>query len=179
MTAHEKAHDTSRTSGEAPDGITPAANGIEAGAGNGAGAANGIETGAGVSGPIPGPERSRRGILARALGGGTDPDPRFTLANERTFLAWIRTSLAMVAGGIAVEAFTSELFGPELRKTVAVLLLLLGLVTGGGSFFRWLNVERAMRRQEPLPAPLLAPILAVGGALVAAVLIVFVIGRSA
>lgn len=148
MTAHENAHDTSHTGGEAPEGI-------------------------------PGQDRSRRGVLARALGGGTNPDPRFTLANERTFLAWIRTSLAMVAGGIAVEAFTSELFGPELRKTVAVLLLLLGLVTGGGSFFRWLNVERAMRRQEPLPAPLLAPVLAVGGALVAAVLIVFVIGRTA
>ncbi|MDJ0353789.1 DUF202 domain-containing protein [Pseudarthrobacter sp. PH31-O2] len=118
-------------------------------------------------------------MLARALGGGTDPDPRFTLANERTFLAWIRTSLALVAGGIAVEAFTSALFGPELRKSVAVLLLLLGLLTGGGSFFRWLNVERAMRLQEPLPAPLLTPLLAVGGAIVAAVLIVFVIVRPA
>ena len=68
---------------------------------------------------------------------------------------------------------------PEIRKTIAVLLLLLGLVTGGGSFFRWLNVERAMRRQSPLPAPLIAPILAAGGALVAAVLIVFVIWRPA
>ena len=132
-----------------------------------------------AAGAVAGTDRSRRGILARALGGGTDPDPRFTLANERTFLAWIRTSLAMVAGGIAVEAFTSGLFAPEIRKTVAVLLLLLGLVTGGGSFFRWLNVERAMRHQAPLPAPLLAPILAAGGSLVAAVLIVFVIGRPA
>ena len=163
MTAHEEAHDTSRNAGEAPGGATPAATGTEAEA----------------VGEVPGTGRSRRGILARALDGGTDPDPRFTLANERTFLAWIRTSLAMVAGGIAVEAFTAELFDPELRKTVSVLLLLLGLVTGGGSFFRWLNVERAMRRQAPLPAPLLAPILAVGGALVAAVLIVFVIGRAA
>lgn len=120
-----------------------------------------------------------RGLSAWALGGGTEPDARFTLANERTFLAWIRTSLAMVAGGIAVEAFTSELFVPEIRKTVAVLLLLLGLVTAGGSFFRWLNVERAMRHQAPLPVPLIAPILAAGGAIVAAVLIVFVIGRPA
>ena len=127
----------------------------------------------------PGTGRSRRGMSARVLGAGTDPDPRFTLANERTFLAWIRTSLALVAGGIAVEAFTSGLFGPELRKTVAVLLLLLGMMTGGGSFFRWLNVERAMRRQTPLPVPLIAPILAAGGALVAALLVVFVIARPA
>ena len=167
MTAHEEAHDTSHKVGEAPGGVTPAATGT------------GAEAEAEAVGEVSGTGRSRRGILARALAGGTDPDPRFTLANERTFLAWIRTSLAMVAGGIAVEAFTAELFDPELRKTVSVLLLLLGLVTGGGSFFRWLNVERAMRRQAPLPAPLLAPILAVGGALVAAVLIVFVIGRAA
>lgn len=129
--------------------------------------------------PSPAGTGRRGGILTRALGGGTDPDARFTLANERTFLAWIRTSLALVAGGIAVEAFTTALFAPDVRKTVAVLLLLLGLLTGGGSFFRWLNVERAMRLQAPLPAPVLVPILSVGGALVAAVLIVFVIGRAA
>ncbi|MET3951685.1 DUF202 domain-containing protein [Arthrobacter sp. UYEF36] len=162
MTANEETPDSSRTGREAPDGEAPAVSG----------------TGSEAAGDVSGTDRGH-GILARALGGGTDPDPRFTLANERTFLAWIRTSLAMVAGGIAVEAFTSGLLGPEIRKTVAVLLLLLGLVTGGGSFFRWLNVERAMRHQAPLPAPLLAPILAAGGSLVAAVLIVFVIGRPA
>ena len=175
MTAHEETPETSHTGREAPGTGEPGggAPGREAPAQ----APNGAGTGG--AGAVSGTYRSRRGILARALGGGTDPDPRFTLANERTFLAWIRTSLAMVAGGIAVEAFTSGLFAPEIRKTVAVLLLLLGLVTGGGSFFRWLNVERAMRHQAPLPAPLLAPILAAGGALVAAVLIVFVIGRPA
>ena len=163
MTAHEEAHDTPTTGHEASGDTSPAAN----------------SAGANAAGEDPGTDRGRHRFSAWALGGGTEPDPRFTLANERTFLAWIRTSLAMVAGGIAVEAFTSELFSPEIRKTVAVLLLLLGLVTGGGSFFRWLNVERAMRRQAPLPAPLIAPILAAGGALVAAVLIVFVIWRPA
>lgn len=167
MTAHEEGPDISSTGREAPGGTAPAVTGSGTGTGTGANAA------------AEEPDRSRRRISAWALGGGTEPDPRFTLANERTFLAWIRTSLAMVAGGIAVEAFTSELFTPEVRKTVAVLLLLLGLVTGGGSFFRWRNVERAMRRQAPLPLPLIAPILAAGGALVAAVLIVFVIWRPA
>ena len=73
----------------------------------------------------------RTGVSGRILGGGTEPDPRFTLANERTFLAWIRTSLALLAGGVAVEAFMADLFGPELRKTVAVLLLVLALLIGG------------------------------------------------
>ncbi|MEO5317320.1 DUF202 domain-containing protein [Arthrobacter sp. CC3] len=124
--------------------------------------------------------KDARGRLAsRLLGGGTEPDPRFTLANERTFLAWIRTSLALLAGGVAVEAFMASLLGPELRKTIAVLLLVLALVIGGGSFFRWLNVERAMRSNSPLPLPLIAPVLAIGGALVAAIMVVFVIARPA
>jgi uncharacterized membrane protein YidH (DUF202 family) len=54
------------------------------------------------------------------------------LASERTFLAWIRTSLALLAGGIAVEAFTSDLFIAPVRKTVAVLLLLLAPVPAIG-----------------------------------------------
>lgn len=74
-----------------------------------------------------------RGVLvSRILGSGTEPDPRFTFANERTFLAWIRTSLALTVGGIGVEAFTSDIFLPETRKTVAVSLLLMALVIAAG-----------------------------------------------
>jgi len=125
------------------------------------------------------PGDGRRGLSARILRGGTEPDPRFTLANERTFLAWIRTSLALLAGGVAVEAFMADLFVPDLRRSIAVLLLLLALVIGGGSFFRWLNVERAMRRKVPLPLPWIAPILAAGGALVAAAMVAFVLLSTA
>jgi hypothetical protein len=77
----------------------------------------------------------------------------------------------------SVEAFTTELFITEVRKTVAILLLVLAMVIGAGAFFRWLNVERAMRHKTPLPLPLIAPILAVGGAVVAAILVVFVVLR--
>jgi putative membrane protein len=125
----------------------------------------------------PGPDSGRSKFTAKLLRGGTEPDPRFTLANERTFLAWIRTSLALLAGGIAVEAFTSDLLGPGIRKTTAILLLVLAMVIGAGAFFRWLNVERAMRQKAPLPLPVIAPILAIGGALVGAIFVVFVILR--
>ena len=121
----------------------------------------------------------RAGLPGRILGGGTEPDPRFTLANERTFLAWIRTSLALLAGGVAVEAFMTELFDPGLRKALAVLLLVLALLIVVGSFFRWLNVERSMRRKDPLPLPWIAPLLAVGGGLVAATMMLFVLVRTA
>ena len=126
--------------------------------------------------PLP-PTRSR--LSQRLLAGGSEPDPRFTLANERTFLAWIRTALALMAGGIAVEAFTADVFIPEVRKTLAVMLLLLGMILSASSCIRWLNVERAMRHRTPLPLPMLVPLLSIGGALVTAVLIVFVVLRVA
>ncbi len=120
---------------------------------------------------------SRGKIAARLLPGGTEPDPRFTLANERTFLAWIRTSLAMLAGGIAIEAFTSELFLGPVRKGLAVLLLLLGMLLSAGAAVRWIRVERSMRNKTPLPLPLIVPVLAGAGALAAAVVLIFILWR--
>lgn len=119
--------------------------------------------------------RGRSRLSERLLGGGREPDPRFTLANERTFLAWIRTSLAFLAGGIAVEAFTEDVFGEPVRTFLAVVLLVLSMLVSAGATFRWIGVERSMRHQAPLPLPLIAPLLAVGGAIAAGVLVVVVL----
>ncbi|MFP5367477.1 MAG: YidH family protein [Actinomycetes bacterium] len=121
---------------------------------------------------------SNRRFPSQVYSKGEEPDPRFTLANERTFLAWIRTALALMAGGIAVEAFTTDIFTPVLRTTLAVLLLLLAMIISSVACFRWLNVERAMRHGTPLPLPFLAPLLALGGSVVAAVVVVFVLVRG-
>jgi putative membrane protein len=132
------------------------------------------------SGPVPPstPPLPPRGRLAeRLLPGGTEPDPRFTLANERTFLAWIRTSLALLAGGLAIEAFTSDLFSEPVRKMLAVLLLLLGMLLSAGAAVRWVRVERSMRNKTPLPLPLVVPLMAAAGALAAAVVVVSVLVR--
>ncbi|USQ81183.1 DUF202 domain-containing protein [Ornithinimicrobium faecis] len=118
---------------------------------------------------------NRSWLAQRLLPGGDEPDPRFSLANERTFLAWIRTALALLAGGIAVEAFAVDIFEPTVRKGIAVLLIMLGMFVSGGAFMRWLGVERAMRHSRPLPLPLIAPVLGVGGAISAAVLLVFIL----
>lgn len=101
---------------------------------------------------------------------GRDPDYRFTLANERTFLAWIRTALALSAGGLAAIHLLPEFTG---REPLGGLLLGLSLVTAAAAYRRWALAEAAMRRQEPLPPSRLPLVIATGTAvvgLVAAVL---------
>lgn len=113
-------------------------------------------------------EDTDRGWLARRLlPGGTEPDPRFTLANERTFLAWIRTSLAFLAGGIALEAFATELFVAPLRQALSIFIICIGLLVSLGAAVRWVRVEASMRHGRPLPLPLIVPLLGIGGALAA------------
>lgn len=104
----------------------------------------------------------------RLYGLGTDPDPRFTLANERTFLAWLRTALALMAGGVGVEALNasnSHIHSP-LWTFLAVVLLAAGMLCSAGAFGRWLATERALRTGKPLPAPVLGPVLGYGLAVV-------------
>ena len=82
---------------------------------------------------------------------GDEPDPRYTLANERTFLAWVRTALAMVAGGVALHTLGL----PEtrwVRTTLAVVLIVLGALVTVFALVRWARIERAMRTRQPLPA---------------------------
>lgn len=107
-------------------------------------------------------------------GAGEDPDPRFTLANERTFLAWVRTSLAMLAGGVALHALTTA--GPHgLRTVLAVGLIALGALVGVGSFVRWARVERAMRLHQPLPSFGLGLVMTAALVVIAVLLIVVLV----
>lgn len=81
---------------------------------------------------------------------GDEPDPRYSLANERTFLAWVRTSLGVLAGAVALESLQV----PEqdgLRLVLVVVLLLFGGLTATLAWVRWARVERAMRTRSPLP----------------------------
>ncbi len=86
-------------------------------------------------------------------GVGTEPDPRFSMANERTALAWVRTGLAFIAGGIALTSVSAVTNLPKFLDVVAVLSCLVGAVTAINALVSWRRVERAMRQGEPLPAP--------------------------
>ena len=97
---------------------------------------------------------------------GTEPDYRFTLANERTFLAWIRTALALAAGGLAAISLLDGFWGGE---ALGILLLVLSFATAASAYRRWALNERSMRLNEPLPTSRLPMMMAVGTALVAIV----------
>lgn len=101
----------------------------------------------------------------------SEPDYRFTLANERTFLAWTRTSLGLVAAALFVLHLIE-------RDLVSLLLAFLLLVSAAGSmvggFLRYRAVEAAMRAGRPLPAARVTTAMAVAG-----VLVVVAVGASA
>ncbi len=82
---------------------------------------------------------------------GEAPDYRFSLANERTFLAWIRTALGFLAAGVGLDQLAPEFATPLIRQVLALLLCLFagGLAVYG--YLRWLQNEKAMRLKEDLP----------------------------
>lgn len=108
----------------------------------------------------------------RLLGDGEDPDPRFTLANERTLLAWIRTALAIIAAGIAVEAFGDTVLPAPWDRIVAVGLLLVGTAIAITSPIRWYRVESALRNHRPLPLPAIAALLSAAITIVALIAVI-------
>lgn len=97
-------------------------------------------------------------------GVGKDPDYRFTLANERTFLAWIRTALALSAGGLGAVTILDDYSGEEF---LGVGLLALSFAMAATAYRRWALNERAMRLDAPLPPSRLPMLTAVFVALVA------------
>lgn len=82
---------------------------------------------------------------------GKTPDYRFTLANERTFLAWIRTALALMAGAVGIEQFSPKFSSVGLRTTIALTLLCAAASLGFMAWRRWRLNEYAMRLERDLP----------------------------
>ena len=102
---------------------------------------------------------------------GSDPDYRFSLANERTFLAWIRTSLGLLAGAVAVLTLLDDVGQPGVRQATGGVLLLLALLVPVLSYRRWSRTERVLRTGGSLPAPTLLRLMT-GGLTVVGLLVV-------
>ena len=103
-------------------------------------------------------------------GTGSEPDPRFSLANERTYLAWVRTSLALFAAGVALEALEVPV-APGFRVASAAVFVLLGLIGAVQAWLGWVRTERALREGRSLPSRSIG-VVVVSGVAVAMLLLV-------
>jgi putative membrane protein len=100
----------------------------------------------------------------------TEPDARFTLANQRTFLAWSRTALALVVAGLGIVQLLPPFPGvPWGRHVIGLPLIVLGAVTSAEAYREWTRNQVALRRGEPLPRSALPIILAATIGVVAAI----------
>ncbi|MFD6058182.1 YidH family protein [Rhodococcus wratislaviensis] len=117
-----------------------------------------------------------RTIAWAGLRQGNDPDPRFTMANERTYLAWIRTALALIAAALALEAFGGTVVPTTIRLPAAITLLAGAVLVAALALIRWLRVEIALRHGRSLPLPgsaVLVALLVAGAGLAAVVVLVW------
>jgi putative membrane protein len=89
--------------------------------------------------------------VGRPENAGQEPDYRFMLANERTFLAWIRTALALLAGGVAIAQLLPPFTVPWARDGLATLLITAGAALAVASVRRWQRIQQAMRADEDMP----------------------------
>ncbi|MFI9647050.1 YidH family protein [Streptomyces sp. NPDC052040] len=105
---------------------------------------------------------------------GRTPDYRFSLANERTFLAWLRTALALIGGGFAVDQFLPHLRW-AWRVGLALALLAAGVLCSLRAVHHWVRCERAMRRGEDLPASRFPALLGIAVAVVAVAMVLVVL----
>lgn len=109
-----------------------------------------------------------------ADGDDQDLDYRFTLANERTFLAWVRTALALIAGGVAVVQLVPALSIPGVRHSLGMVLTAAGGVLAVLAVRRWNSVQTAMRRGVELPKSRM-PVLLGGAIFVLTIALIVVI----
>ena len=116
-----------------------------------------------------GMQPTERSALQAAASQENEPDVRFTYANERTFLAWNRTALALIATGVAATQLLPKLQVEWGRRILGLPLIALGAVVAAESLRQWYANQRAMRRGDPLPRSRMPLILTIGIVVVGAI----------
>ena len=104
--------------------------------------------------------------------GDREPDVRFTFANERTFLAWNRTALALIATGVAATQLLPKFDVTFGRRLLGLPLIALGAVLAVTSYRFWQRNETAMRRDEPLPRSPMPLVLSIGIGVIAVIAVI-------
>lgn len=131
-----------------------------------------------IEGAKPEDHHDREGEHVGGPDDEREPDYRFTLANERTFLAWLRTSLALLAAGVAVAQLVPAFPVPGARAVIGGLLAALAVVASAAGVLRWRGVDRAIRRDQPLPPQRIPWVLASGLVVLALLGLVLVVLRG-
>jgi putative membrane protein len=108
---------------------------------------------------------------------GKEPDVRFTYANERTFLAWSRTSLALVVTGVAATQLLPKFDIEFGRRLIGIPLIVLGGVLALAAYRNWYDNEKAMRLGEPLPSSPMSFVLAVGITVISVIAVVVAVAE--
>jgi putative membrane protein len=108
----------------------------------------------------------------------SEPDVRFTYANERTFLAWNRTALALIATGVAATQLLPEFHVNFGRRILGLPMIALGALVAVTSFLHWKANQRAMRRNQPLPRSPMPLVLSLGIGAVAVIAVVLALVGS-
>jgi len=104
-----------------------------------------------------------------------EPDARFLLANERTLLAWLRTSLALQAGGVGILSFVDQL---DLNIMIGLVLIGLGGLAGLAGFLRYRAADAAIRRGELPPRGIAPESTAIAVAVLAVLLLGVALGHE-
>jgi putative membrane protein len=107
-----------------------------------------------------------------------EPDVRFTYANERTFLAWNRTALALIATGVAATQLLPEFHISNGRQILGIPLIALGALVALTSYRQWKANERAMRLRRPLPSSPMSAVLSIGIGVVSVIAVVLAVRGS-
>lgn len=98
-----------------------------------------------------GPDDDDRVVPAEDLRPPGAPDARFTLAAERTLLAWVRTALGSIAGGVAIVYVAPDVTDAIVETVLGLVMVALGCAIVLLGAWRWRRTDRALRRGEPMP----------------------------
>lgn len=104
-----------------------------------------------------------------------EPDVRFSLANERTLLAYQRTAIGLIAASVAVAHFLDD---NALAITLAAVLLASGAVAAVGGYRRYRAADQAIRAGRPLPAGGTAVLLTAGLVVCLAVAAIYLVSTA-
>ncbi len=95
-------------------------------------------------------EANRTRVPHAVYDAGSEPDPLYTLANERTYLAWLRLAVTLLAGAVAIDRLFVEHPGPD-SEVLSLALVAVAVGTCVLGVRRWWASELALRRRRPLP----------------------------